>query len=160
MRAALSGQVLDSDNLAAHRIEAELRIVNALKVAKEELEVKAVELDEAEAEAADLAAYESDIARNEKFAEHAAAFEAAFAASTDAAKALWRDAEDFLLALSTPTRARVLAEFKNTLSAFISNCAKGYEAVERDLERHNAMLQVSRPKKRAASKQQAFYWRR
>ena len=67
-RTALSGQVLEGDNLAAHRIEAELRVVNALEVAKEKLEAKAVELDEAEAEAADLAAYESDIARNEKFA--------------------------------------------------------------------------------------------
>ena len=44
LRAELPGQVLDGDNLAAHRIEHEEREIRALQVAQTELEAKAREL--------------------------------------------------------------------------------------------------------------------
>ncbi len=149
MRAELPGQVLEGDNLAAHRIEHEVREIDALKVAKEELEAKAVELDEDEAEAAALTDWSADMQTVEEFAKHLAPFVAASSALVDAGKALLQATDG--LRLNAPDQrmfGRLLGLFRDDLRLLLEKVEAGSAKVERELQEAISDIKSNPPKHR------------
>jgi hypothetical protein len=102
MRAALPGQVLDGDHLAAHRIEHEEREIRALKIAQAELEAKVVEVRESEAIAGMEAQCNVAEEKEQKCEEAARAVAKAIEALVPAAIVLFDAHQDFVAAVGDP----------------------------------------------------------
>ncbi|MGC2303518.1 hypothetical protein [Candidatus Binatus sp.] len=102
LRADLPGQVLDGDNLAAHRIEHEEREIRALQVTKTELEAKARELRIFEAFSEEISRFEAAAENGRECATLAKALIAAIIPVADAARAVLAANAKFVSSIPMP----------------------------------------------------------
>lgn len=102
LRAELPGQVLDGDNLAAHRIEHEEREIRALQVTKIELEAKARELRVFEAYSGQISRFEGAAENGRECATLAKALIVAIIPVADAARSVLAANAKFVSSIPMP----------------------------------------------------------